>query len=317
MRPNATPSPAQQAAEERYGRPLRGWRLTVYTIVFEADTRAGRLFDLLLVGAIVLSVAVVMLDSVASIHARWGGAFTVLEWGFTLLFTTEYLLRLACVRHPLRYARSAFGVIDLLAIAPTYLALVFPGLHALIDVRVLRLLRIFRILKLGAYVAEYGALGRALWASRRKVLVFLSFVLMVVLVMGTLMYVVEGPGNGFTSVPVSVYWAITTMTTVGFGDITPKTDVGRLIASVMMLLGWGTLAVPTGIVSAEFTAQRVGVPLPTTRTCPACLSEGHAPHARYCSDCGAPLPHYHADVEVVGREAAARARRGPPAADNG
>jgi voltage-gated potassium channel len=219
----------------------------------------------------------------------------VLEWGFTALFTAEYVLRLACVQRPGRYATSAFGIIDLLAIAPTYLALLLPGLHALIDVRVLRLLRIFRILKLTAYVAEYGALGRALWSSRRKVTVFLGFVLLVALVMGTLMYVVEGPANGFTSVPVSVYWAITTMTTVGFGDITPKTDFGRLVTSLMMLLGWGTLAVPTGIVSAEFTARRMGTDsfntsTPLTHTCPVCLSEGHSSHARYCRDCGAPLP---------------------------
>lgn len=283
------PTPAQAAAESRFGRPLTGWRLAAYTIVFEADTPAGRAFDLALVVLILASVGVVMLDSVASLHAQWGELFTVLEWSFTAVFTLEYLLRLACVQRPLRYARSFFGVVDLLAIAPTYLALLFPAVHALIDVRVLRLLRIFRILKLAAYVAEYGALGRALWATRRKIAVFLGFVLLVALVMGTLMYVVEGPGNGFTSVPVSVYWAITTMTTVGFGDITPKTDLGRLIASVMMLLGWGTLAVPTGIVSAEFTAMRS--PRDTsTRTCPHCLSEGHLPSARFCRDCGVPLP---------------------------
>ena len=288
----ADPLHADALDAARYGRPLSGWRLKAYTIVFEADTRAGRLFDLVLLWVIVASVAVVMLDSVDSIHARWGRIFTVLEWGFTLLFTLEYLLRLACVRRPARYARSAFGIVDLLAIAPTYLALLFPALHALIDVRVLRLLRIFRILKLTAYVAEYGALGRALLASRRKVAVFLGFVLLVVTVMGTLMYVIEGPANGFTSVPTSIYWAISTMTTVGFGDITPKTDLGRLIASLMMLLGWGTLAVPTGIVSAELTAQRLGEPATTTRTCQACLSEGHPPQANYCRDCGAPLPPY-------------------------
>jgi len=157
--------------------------------------------------------------------------------------------------------------------------------------RVLRLLRLFRILKLTAYVAEFGALGRALAASRRKILVFLSFVLMVVLIMGTLMYVAEGPANGYTSIPLSVYWAITTMTTVGFGDITPQTDLGRVIASVMMLLGWGTLAVPTGIVSAEFTAQKV-LREPTTRTCHECLSEGHWPNSQFCRDCGAELPPY-------------------------
>jgi voltage-gated potassium channel len=275
----------------RLGRPLSGWRLRLYTVIFEADTPAGRAFDLALIGLILASVTVVMLDSVESLHARWKPVFDVLEWAFTLLFTLEYVARLSCVQRPLRYARSFFGVIDLVAILPTYLSFFVPGLHALIDVRVLRLLRLFRILKLSEYVAEYGALGRALMASRRKILVFLSFVLMVVVVMGTLMYVVEGPANGFGNIPVSVYWAITTMTTVGFGDITPKTDLGRLIASVMMLLGWGTLAVPTGIVSAEFTAQRTRH-RPTTRTCPSCLSEGHEPDARFCRDCGAPLTPY-------------------------
>lgn len=185
-------------------------------------------------------------------------------------------------------------MIDLLATLPTYIAFLVPGAQALIDVRVLRLLRIFRVLKLGEYVAEFGALGRALAASRRKILVFLSFVMGVVLVMGTLMYVIEGPDNGFTSIPVAVYWAITTMTTVGFGDITPRTDLGRVIASLMMLIGWGTLAVPTGIVSAEFTADRIRRPT-TTRTCPNCLSEGHLPNARFCRDCGHRLPRYEHD----------------------
>lgn len=282
---------ATRSEAQRLGRPLTGWRLKLYTIIFEADTPAGRAFDLVLIGLILASVVVVMLDSVDNYRQRWGWLFDTLEWGFTLLFTLEYLARLSCVMHPLRYARSVFGVIDLLAILPTYLSLLVPGLHALIDVRVLRLLRLFRVLKLGAYVEEYGMLGRALVASRRKILVFLSFVLLVMVVMGTLMYVVEGPDNGFTSIPVSVYWAITTMTTVGFGDITPKTELGRFIASAMMLVGWGTLAVPTGIVSAEFTAQRIRV-RPTTRTCPSCLSEGHDPEARFCRDCGAPLAPY-------------------------
>ena len=285
------PSPLADAALARFGRPDTGWRLRLYTIIFEADTRAGRLFDLTLIWAIVASVTVVVLDSVASIHARLGAFFGVLEWVFTALFTLEYAARLLCVRHPLRYARSVFGVIDLLAVLPTWLALVMPGLHPLIDVRILRLLRIFRVLKMSAYVAEYRALGAALAASRRKILVFLSFVLMVVLVMGTLMYVVEGSAHGFTSIPVGIYWAISTMTTVGFGDIVPKTDLGRAIASVMMLLGWGVLAVPTGIVSAEFTAQRVRRE-PTTRTCHECLTEGHEATARHCKDCGAKLPAY-------------------------
>jgi voltage-gated potassium channel len=274
-----------------FGRPIAGWRLRVYTVIFEADTPAGRQFDLALIAAVMASVMVVLLDSVASLNRRYGALFDVLEVGFTLLFTIEYIARLICVRRPLRYARSFFGVIDLLAVLPTYLALVFPGLHALIDVRILRLLRAFRILKLGAYVAEYRALGTALAASRRKIIVFLVFVMMVVLLTGTLMYLVEGPENGFTSIPISVYWAITTMTTVGFGDLAPKTDLGRLIASLQMLLGWGILAVPTGIVSAEFTAQRVRHE-PTTRTCHECLSEGHEASATFCKDCGAPLPVY-------------------------
>jgi voltage-gated potassium channel len=290
------PKPAGLARQADFGRPEAGWRLRAYTIIFEAETRAGRLFDIALIWIILASVAVVMLDSVGPVSARWGGQFDVIEWIFTALFTIEYAVRLACVRQPMRYARSFFGVIDLLAIAPTYLAFFFPELQALIDVRVLRLLRIFRVLKLAEYVYEYGALARALWSSRRKVLVFLSVVLLVVLVMGTLMYVVEGPRNGFTSVPIAVYWAITTMTTVGFGDITPKTDIGRLIASLMMLIGWGTLAVPTGIVSAEFTALRLRPP--TTRTCHECLSEGHLPNARFCRDCGAKLPPLQSDDVV-------------------
>jgi len=287
--------PFDASRDPNFGRPDEGWRLRLYTIIFEADTRAGRAFDVTLVWAILASLLVVMLDSIAGIHTRHGTLLSALEWTFTLLFTAEYLARLACVRNPWRYAISFYGVIDLLAVAPTYFAILVPELQALIDVRVLRLLRIFRILKLTEYVAEYGALGRALVASRRKILVFLSFVLMVVLVMGTLMYVIEGPENGFTSIPVSVYWAITTLTTVGFGDITPKTDLGRLLSSVMMLLGWGTLAVPTGIVSAEFTVQRMSQE-PTTRTCHECLSEGHLPQAKFCRDCGAPLPAYQRDA---------------------
>jgi voltage-gated potassium channel len=263
----------------------------VYTVIFEADTRAGRLFDLVLVWLILSSVAVVMLDSFEAIHAHWGSVLNALEWAFTVLFTVEYIVRLSCVQRPARYARSLFGVIDLLAVLPTWAALFVPGLHALIDVRLLRLLRLFRILKLVAYVEEFSALVQALAASRRKILVFLSFVLLVVIVMGSIMYVVEGPANGFTNVPVSVYWAISTMTTVGFGDITPKTGLGRFIASMMMLIGWGTLAVPTGIVSAEFTAQRWRQS-PTTRTCHACLSEGHEIGARFCKDCGARLTRY-------------------------
>ena len=279
-----TPTPPDSI----YGRPESLWRGRAYTVIFESDTRAGRLFDLILIALILASVAVVMLDSVVSLHQRYGELFLILEWMFTLLFSAEYLARLACVRHPLLYARSFYGVVDLLALLPTFLAVLVPGLHALVDVRLLRLLRVYRILKLTEYAAEFGAMGQAIAASRRKILVFLAFVLLVVTVLGTLMYVVEGPASGFTSIPVGVYWAITTMTTVGFGDITPKTDLGRLIASVMMLIGWGTLAVPTGIVSAEFTAQRLRrEPQPA---CPTCGASEHLPGSRYCRSCGQKLP---------------------------
>ncbi|MDC8758838.1 ion transporter [Janthinobacterium fluminis] len=279
------------AAALPFGKPERGPRERLYTIIFEADTRAGRLFDLSLIAAIVLSVTVVVLTSVAPVAARWGRELVALEWFFTGLFSVEYAARLYCVKRPLRYARSFFGVIDLLAIVPTYIGLVFPGAHVLIDVRILRLLRMFRILKLTSYVHEYGMLGRALVASRRKILIFLSVVMMVVFLLGTVMYAVEGPEHGFTSIPTAVYWAISTVTTVGFGDLTPKTDLGRAVASLMMLLGWGILAVPTGIISAEMTAQR-GLGMPTTRTCSECLSEGHEAGADYCKHCGAALPPY-------------------------
>jgi len=272
------------------GKPLSGWRLQLYTIIFEADTRAGRWFDQVLIAVILTSVAVVMADSVQTVRQDYHLALTVAEWFFTLVFTLEYAARLACVRHPLRYALSFYGIIDLLALLPTYLALLFPDVGVLVDVRILRLLRVFRVFKLTAYVSEYQAIGLALRASQRKIMVFLAAVLMIVLVIGTLMYVVEGPANGYTSIPTSVYWAITTMTTVGFGDITPKTDFGRLIASLMMLLGWGTLAVPTGIVTAEMTYARKAPT--TTRTCQECLTEGHMPDANFCRHCGARLPDY-------------------------
>lgn len=275
------------------GKPLAGRRLQLYTLIFEADTRAGRRFDQMLIAIILASVVVVIVDSVHDFNLRFHTWLWIAEWLFTLVFTLEYIARLSCVRHPLRYVLSFYGIIDLLALLPTYLALLVPEVAMLIDVRILRLLRVFRIFKLTAYVSEYQALGLALRASQRKIMVFLVAVLMIVLVMGTLMYVVEGPVNGFTSIPTSVYWAITTMTTVGFGDITAKTDLGRLIASVMMLLGWGTLAVPTGIVTAEMSfARRVPT---TTRTCQECLTEGHMPDARFCRYCGARLPDYVCD----------------------
>ncbi|MEN9886143.1 MAG: hypothetical protein RL758_721 [Pseudomonadota bacterium] len=262
----------------------------IYTVIFEADTKAGRAFDLWLIALILLSLVVVVLESVAVISQRLHPGLMYAEWLFTLLFTVEYGLRLYSAPHPWAYARSFFGVIDLLSILPTYLALFVPELHSLIDVRILRLLRVFRVLKLAQYMHEYAQLRDAIHASRRKIMVFLATVLMAVFVIGTLMYVIEGPQNGFTSIPTSVYWAITTMTTVGFGDITPKTDLGRAVASLMMLMGWGVLAVPTGIVTAEMVKRPDGVV--TTRTCPACLKEGLLPEDRFCRHCGEALPEY-------------------------
>lgn len=275
------------ADAKEFGRPQRGWRSALYNVIFESDTRAGRLFDTVLIAAILASIAVVIVDSVASIRSRHEHLLDIAEWAFTLMFTAEYVLRLACVRKPLRYATSFFGIIDLLAILPSYFVLLVPEAHALIDIRILRLLRIFRIFKLAIYFGEFRALGEAIAAGRRKIMIFLFIVTMIVLLMGTLMYVVEGAEYGFTSIPMAVYWAIVTMTTVGYGDLYPKTDLGRLIASVMMLVGWGIIAVPTGIISSEMTARRFRPP--AARRCPSCLSEGHESDAEFCKDCGAKL----------------------------
>jgi voltage-gated potassium channel len=276
-----------------YAGPAGGWRARVHEIIFGIDTRAGRAFDIGLVAAILLSILVVVLDSVPAIRARHRDLMHALEWGFTLLFTVEYIARLTTVRHPFRYALSFYGLIDLLSVLPTYVSLLVPGSEALLDIRILRLLRVFRIFKLTLYIEEYTRLGEALAASRRKILVFLSVVLMAVLILGTVMYVVEGPEHGYTSIPTAMYWAIVTMTTVGYGDITPHTPLGKGVASFMMLLGWGILAVPTGIVTAEMTARRTdrrGGPMRLPRTCDACGSAGHDAGARFCKDCGAELP---------------------------
>ncbi len=262
----------------------------LFVIIFEADTRAGQLFDKTLIYLILLSLVVVVIDSVESISSKFHSGLTALEWLFTIIFSLEYIARVYCAQNRMQYIKSFYGIIDLIAVLPTYLAMLFPELHALIDVRVLRLIRIFRVFKLTEYVTEYVHLGAALAASRRKIFVFLSGVLMIVMVLGTLMYVIEGPANGFTSIPTSIYWAISTMTTVGFGDITPKTDLGRFITSIMMLMGWGTLAVPTGIVTAELASSRTEQI--TTRTCKECMSEGHAATDQYCRHCGAKLPDY-------------------------
>ncbi|MRV74448.1 ion transporter [Duganella sp. FT92W] len=287
--PNVPAPPAASSdPHQHFGKPEGGWRARLYAVIFESDTRAGRLFDLVLIAVIVLSVAAVVLSSLAPVARKHGHLLLAAEWVFTVVFTIEYIGRLLCVKRPDRYARSFFGVIDLLAVLPSYISLFIPQAHVLLDIRILRLLRMFRIFKLTLYIDEYGMLGRALLASRRKILVFLSVVMLIVFVLGTVMYVVEGPEHGYTSIPTAVYWAISTVTTVGFGDLVPKTDLGRTVASLMMLLGWGILAVPTGIISSEMAYQRGGGDRPR-RACPSCGSGGHEVTARYCKDCGAAL----------------------------
>jgi len=279
---------------QRLGQPESGWRQRWYTIIFEADTRAGRLFDVVLLVAIVASVAVVMLDSISAIHARLGPLFTGLEWLFTLLFTTEYIMRLSVVRRPLRYAFSFYGIIDFLSIIPTWASFFVPELAFLIDVRLLRLLRVFRILKLTVYFEEAEILMLALTNARRKIFVFLGTVLIITVILGTIMYVVEGPAHGFTSIPVSMYWAVVTLSTTGFGDMVPKTPIGQFITSLTILLGYGIIAFPTGIIGAELAASIIKRPL-TTRSCEHCLTEGHEPDAMFCKHCGTVLPVYQAE----------------------
>jgi len=272
-------------------RPARqeSWRERVRVVIFEADTPAGKVFDVALLVAIVASVIVIMLESVAEIRAEHGWLLDAAEWTFTILFTIEYALRLACVPRPSSYARSFFGIVDLVAILPSYLSLVWPGSESLLVVRGLRLLRTFRVFKLGRFLGEASVLRRALAASRHKIIVFLVAVVILVTIVGTAMYIVEGPEHGFTSIPIGIYWSIVTMTTVGYGDIAPQTVVGKVIASITMILGYGIIAVPTGIVTAEIVDAATNRPI-TTRSCPACLSEGHMPDARFCRDCGTRLP---------------------------
>ena len=229
-----------------------------------------------------------MADSVQAISARHSALLNGLEWMFTILFTIEYIARLSSIERPLRYATSFFGIVDLIAVLPTYLAVLFPEAQVLIDVRILRLLRCFRIFKLTHYLSEYRLLGRAMANSMRKILVFLSVVIMAVLIVGTLLYVIEGPQHGFTSIPKSIYWAISTITTVGYGDIVPRTELGRTLAALVMLIGWGILAVPTGIVTAEMTAQKF-IREPADTKCNECGVSGHEIDAMYCRVCGSRL----------------------------
>ncbi len=269
--------------------PLSPWREKLRVIIFEADTPAGKAFDVGLLAAIVLSVLAVMLDSVMEIRSSYGGLLDRAEWVFTLLFSVEYLLRLLCSPRPSHYARSFFGVVDLLAILPTYLSLLFPGAESMAVIRGLRLLRIFRVFKLGQFLGEASLLRSALASSRHKITVFLGTITILVTIIGTAMYLIEGEENGFTSIPAAIYWSIVTMTTVGYGDMAPATVSGKMLASVVMILGYSIIAVPTGIVTAEIVEGAAAARKITTRSCSNCLSEGHDQNATYCKDCAAPL----------------------------
>lgn len=265
------------------GEALSPWREKLNEVIFGVETPLAKAFDLVLIIAILVSVVAVMLGSVASLQAQYGLWFYRLEWFFTGLFSIEFLLRLISVRKPWLYLRSFFGVVDFLAIIPTYLVFFFPGIKYMLMIRVLRLLRIFRVLKLSEYMGEAQVLLVALSHSRQKILVFLYAVGTLVIIFGSIMYVVEDESAGFTSIPKSVYWAIVTMTTVGYGDIAPQTVIGQLIASLMMIVGYGIIAVPTGIYSAELFKVRRHI---NNNACPDCGAVGHDFDAKFCRLCG-------------------------------
>jgi voltage-gated potassium channel len=264
------------------------WQQWLFVIIFKTQTASGKLFDVLLIVAILGSVLTLMLSTVHQFNFRYSTWFYYLEWGFTLLFTLEYMLRLACVKSQRIYARSFYGIVDLLAILPSYLELIVHGGSYLLIIRIIRILRVFRILKLVRYVGEADALMEALVASRRKIMVFIYAVFILVVVCGSIMYLVEGEEHGFTSIPASVYWAIVTLTTVGYGDISPQTPLGQAIASLVMIMGYGIIAVPTGIFAAEL-GQVMGQKRPQNKMCPQCAITGHDNDAIYCRVCGSNL----------------------------
>jgi voltage-gated potassium channel len=263
------------------------FRARLHTIIQEADTPSGKAFDLTLLALIVISIVAVMLESVISIRLQYGEILTVVEWIITIFFTMEYIGRLLSVRKPLLYALSFYGIIDLLATLPSYVDLLFPGWHFLVALRAIRLLRVFRILKLAHFVGAGNLLMVALRKSRAKIAVFVFTVIVLCIILGTVMYMVEGPENGFTNIPVSIYWTIVTLTTVGFGDITPLTPLGQLISSIVMILGYGIIAVPTGIVTSEIISKKK--PDSNTQACPDCGTNNHTDDANFCYHCGANL----------------------------
>ena len=269
--------------------PFSPWRRRMHEVIFESETPAGKAFNIGLLTVIGASILVVMLDSVAEIHRRYQEPLRATEWIVTILFTIEYAARLACVARPLRYARSFYGVVDLLAVVPTYLSVIFAGSQSLLVIRALRLVRVFRVFKLTQYSSEARALVGALRETRQRITVFLVVVLTLLLIIGATMYLVEGsrPDSEFTSIPRSVYWAIVTMTTVGYGDIAPKTVLGQTFAAGVMILGYAIIIVPIGVFSAEIAAVRRRET--SNQACPACSAEGHDTAAKYCKYCGAML----------------------------
>lgn len=258
----------------------------IYKIIFEADTPPGKLFDILLIWSILISVALVIVESVHEYNAKYQIIFTAGEWLFTIIFTLEYILRIYVIRRKKAYIFSLFGIVDLLAVLPTYLSLVFPGTQYMMVIRIIRLMRVFRIFKLTGFIAEANVLTQALRASSRKIMVFLSSIAVLVVVIGAAMYVIEGPKYGFKDIPTSIYWAVVTLTTVGYGDISPQTTVGQFFASIVMVLGYSIIAVPTGIMTAELSNFHKKKSKPTTQVCHECLKEGHDDDASYCKYCG-------------------------------
>ena len=265
------------------------WKNRLHEIIYEADTKAGKLFDVVLLIAILASILFVMLESVDSINNKYGTFLNIAEWIITILFSLEYILRLIAIKKPLKYVFSFYGIIDLLSTIPKYISLIFVGSHHLAALRALRLLRVFRILKLARYIGASNRLLVALRASRAKIAVFLFFVVILCIILGTMMYMIEGAENGFTSIPRSVYWAIVTMTTVGFGDIYPHTPLGQFLASIIMILGYGIIAIPTGIVSSEMTKTNESQVHTNTQACPNCTLENHKDNADFCYNCGSKL----------------------------
>jgi len=260
-------------------------RIRVHEIVFEAETAEGKLFDEVLIAVILLSTLVVMLDSVHYFNVRYATELHYIEWALTFIFSIEYLLRLFCIGHRLKYVFSFYGIVDLLSLLPTYIAFFVPGTQFLVTIRVLRIFRVFRVLKIMQYIGEAEALNKALLASKRKIFLFLYFVLINVVILGSAMYVIEGEENGFTSIPRGIYWAIVTMSTVGYGDISPQTVLGQILASFVMLIGYAILAVPTGIISAELGKGDKKIKT-STRSCMGCGRDGHDDDAIYCKFCG-------------------------------